>query len=119
MVHDIWEFLTNIASHWVALVTGGFIIAAIELWKHKAQRNVSSKSMLRFYVLFVVVSVFQAWQGQYNDAKQTGERNSEVVPPSKNLQRPFESLSEAIEKAKANENAQASTLTVTNVAGSA
>jgi hypothetical protein len=64
MLSDLLHFITAVARHWIALVTGGAITASLIITEHLFAQNVPWSYYIYFMLLFLFYSCFAAWRDE-------------------------------------------------------
>jgi hypothetical protein len=64
-VKDIWQFFIGIIRHWIPLITGGSITAALGVLEHKTGSSVPWSWYAAILLLFFFFSCFSAWRDEY------------------------------------------------------
>ncbi len=62
---DIWQFFIGIFYHWIPLVTGGLIMAALGVFEHRTGRSVPWSWYASILILFFLYSCFVTWRDEY------------------------------------------------------
>jgi hypothetical protein len=76
--HDAGLFLFAVLAHWQALLTGGFVIAAVGLYERK-KRTLPWEAYAFIATMFGLYSVFAAWQDEHRNANAViAEKATEV-----------------------------------------
>ncbi len=64
MFRHLWDFALSVIQHWVALVTGCFVIAAIVVWERYRKKPIAGWLFWTVIGVFLVSACFLAWQDE-------------------------------------------------------
>jgi hypothetical protein len=67
---ELWLFLCAVASHWVVLMTGGVITAALTAFQYWREKPFSWRFHKWVIGMFMAVACFLAWRDEYERAQQ-------------------------------------------------
>jgi len=77
---ELWLFIVAVFTHWQALVTGGIVIAAVGFYEHK-KRQLSWESYAFIAGIFLLYSVFAAWQDEHHSALSQAAKLETLTMP--------------------------------------
>jgi hypothetical protein len=73
---DIPQFVSAVAEHWQAPLTGGFLIAVLALYERKKGRPLPWSAFKWIAMLALAVAFYLAWHDEYVIATNATETNS-------------------------------------------
>jgi hypothetical protein len=65
LLHDIGSYLWAVCAHWQALVTGGFVVALMNLYERWKRKDIPFRQYLVVVFVFLQVAFFMTWRDEH------------------------------------------------------
>jgi hypothetical protein len=66
-LHELGLFIFAVLTHWQSLVTGGIVIAAVNIYERKKKTTLPWQSYAFILGAFCLYSIFAAWQDEHHN----------------------------------------------------